>query len=178
MEQPETLYTGKFLTLLREAPWEYAHRINSNGAVVIAALTPEDQFLLVEQYRIPCHKEVIELPAGIAGDSSEHAHESLEQAARRELREETGYEAGHMELVLTGPTSAGLTSELVTLFLASNLRRVEKGGGVQSEQITVHEIPLDTAEQWLMQRIHAGELVDHKVFTGLCFLRQRKAAGR
>lgn len=174
MQKVETLYTGKFLALLREGPWEYAHRVNSNGAVVIAALTPEDKFLLVEQYRIPCHKNVIELPAGIAGDSSEHANEALEQAARRELREETGYEAGQMEMVLTGATSAGLTSELVTLFIASNLRRVDKGGGVQSEQITIHEIPLDTAEQWLMQRIQAGELVDHKVFAGLYFLRRRK----
>jgi ADP-ribose pyrophosphatase len=173
MGKIETLYTGKFLELLREGPWEYANRVNSNGAVVIAALTPEKKFLLVEQYRIPCHKNVIELPAGIAGDSSDTRGETLEQAARRELQEETGYEAGRMEFVLTGATSAGLTSELVTLFLALDLRRTGQGGGVQSEQITLHEIPLDSAEAWLRQRMKDGELVDHKVFAALYFLRAR-----
>jgi len=169
----EVLYRGKFLALIRQAPWEYAERINCNGAVVIAALTPENKFLLVEQYRIPCGQPVIELPAGISGDSAETAGEPLAEAARRELVEETGYDPGSLEKILTGPTSSGLTSEVVTLFIARNLRRVGRGGGVHSEEITLHKIPLDQAEQWLLNQAKHGKLIDHKVFAGLFFLRGR-----
>jgi ADP-ribose pyrophosphatase len=172
-QAPIVLAEGKFLRLVKLGHWEYADRINVPGAVVIAAVTPEHKFLLVEQYRIPCGKPVIELPAGIAGDSTETANEALVEAARRELVEETGYAAGRMEQILTGPTSAGLTSELVTVFVAKDLRRVGKGGGEGSEEITVHEIPLEQAEDWLLAQAQSGKLVDHKVFVGLYFVQKR-----
>lgn len=169
-EPTQLLYRGKFLAMVRQGHWEYADRVNANGAVVIAAVTPDDKLLLAEQYRIPCGRNVIELPAGIAGDSPDTAQEHLEQAARRELLEETGYEAETLTQILTGPSSAGLTSELVTLFVAKGLRRVGQGGGVHNESITIHEVPVDKAKDWLLEQAAHGKLVDHKVFAGLFFL--------
>src|SRR5512140_2573788 len=64
----ETLFTGRFLALVREGRWEYAHRVNATGAAIILAVTDDQRLLLVEQYRIPCHARTIELPAGIIGD--------------------------------------------------------------------------------------------------------------
>src|SRR5579872_255456 len=106
-----TLHTGKFLALVREGHWEYVERTNATGAALIVAVTDEQKLLLVEQYRIPVHCRTIELPAGIIGDEPGGAHESDADAAKRELLEETGYAAGRIEELTTGPSSSGLTSE-------------------------------------------------------------------
>ena len=169
-----TLYTGKFLALIKEGHWEYAHRTNATGAAIIAAVTEEKKILLVEQYRIPVHTRTIELPAGIIGDEPGSSDESHAEAARRELVEETGYEAGQIETLTHGPASAGLGSEVVTLFLASKLRRVGAGGGVAHEDITVHEVSLDEIDSWLATKAKAGVLIDPKVYAGLYFINKTK----
>ncbi len=170
-----TLYTGKFLALIGEGRWEYAVRVNATGAAVIVAVTETRKLLLVEQYRIPVHSRTIELPAGIVGDVPEGSMETLADAARRELLEETGYAADHIETLMGGPASSGLTSEIVTLVLATGLKRVHEGGGVGHENITVHEVDLDGIDEWLDAREKEGLLVEPKVYTGLYFLGRRNA---
>ena len=165
-----TLYTGKFLALVKEGHWEYADRTNATGAAIIVAVTEEQKRLLVEQYRIPVHARTVELPAGIIGDEPGSSDEAQAEAARRELVEETGYEAGQMEALTHGPASSGLASETVTLFRASKLRRVGAGGGVAHEDITVHEVPLADVHAWLEAKAKSGVLVDSKVYAGLYFV--------
>ncbi|HZV35652.1 MAG TPA: NUDIX hydrolase [Verrucomicrobiae bacterium] len=172
-----TLYTGKFLALIKEGHWEYAERANATGAAIIAAVTDEQKLLLVEQFRIPVHSRTIELPAGIIGDEPGGSDESVEQAANRELIEETGYSAAKMEALTHGPASSGLTSETVSLFRASGLRRVGKGGGIEHEEITVHEIPLNEVDGWLEMKTKSGALIDPKIYAGLYFLRGNKFSG-
>ncbi|HEX5221020.1 MAG TPA: NUDIX hydrolase [Verrucomicrobiae bacterium] len=169
-----TLYTGKFLALIKEGRWEYAHRMNATGAAIIAAVTEDRKLLLVEQYRIPVHARTIELPAGIIGDEPGNGNEEHAEAARRELEEETGYRAEHMEALTHGPASSGLTSETVTFFLATKLSRVGKGGGVAHEDITVHEVPLSEVHDWLERKAKAGVLIDPKVYAGLYFIQRVK----
>ena len=173
MNPKTTLHTGKFLALIQEGHWEYVDRVNSPGAAIIAAVTDAQKLLLVEQYRIPLHSRTIELPAGMIGDEPGSGNESQAEAARRELLEETGYDAGHMEALFTSPSSAGLTSERVTIFRASQLRQVGKGGGVAHEDITVHEVPLAEINTWLITKAKAGFLIDAKVYAGLYFLTQK-----
>ena len=169
-----TLYSGKFLALVKEGHWEYADRTNATGAAIIVALTDQRKLLLVEQYRIPVHARTIDLPTGIIGDEPGSSDEAHATAARRELIEETGYEAGHIEALTLGPASSGLTSETVTLFLATQLRRVGAGGGVAHEDITIHEVPLAEVHEWLETKSKSGVLVDPKVYDGLYFIgRQR-----
>lgn len=170
MKEREVIAEGRFLSLIREGHWEYAER-QATGAAVIVAVTPEQKLLLVEQYRIPCHQRVLELPAGIIGDDPASATESHAQAARRELLEETGYDASVIEPLMTGPVSSGLTSELTTFFRATNLRRAGAGGGVAHEKITVHEVPLAELHGWLQAKSQAGVLVDPKVYAGIYFLK-------
>jgi ADP-ribose pyrophosphatase len=164
------LHTSKFLALIKEGHWEYVDRVNATGAALILAVTPENKVLLVEQYRIPVHTRTIELPAGIIGDEPGSANESHAEAARRELIEETGYDAGHVEPLTTGPACSGITSERVTLFRATGLRRAGKGGGIAHEDITVHEVPLAEIHSWLDAKSKAGVLIDPKVYAGLYFL--------
>ncbi len=168
------LHTGKFLALVREGHWEYADRTNATGAAIIVALTDERKLLLVEQYRIPVHARTIELPAGIIGDEPGSGNEDHTEAARRELEEETGYRAERMDSLTRGPASSGLTSETVTLLLATKLRRVGVGGGVAHEDITVHEVPLNEVHSWLDAKAKGGVLVDPKVYAGLYFIQRNK----
>jgi ADP-ribose pyrophosphatase len=173
-----TLHAGKFLALIREGRWEYVERIGVTGAAIIVAVTDEQKLLLVEQYRIPVHSQTIELPAGIVGDEPGAANEGLVEAARRELLEETGYAAESMEVLTTGPATSGLASELVTLLLASGLKRMHDGGGVAHENITVHQVPLAEVHEWLARQAAAGLLVEPKVYAGLYFLGRRLGGGR
>jgi ADP-ribose pyrophosphatase len=167
------LFSGKFLVIIQgEGGWEYAQRVNVAGAASIAAVTPEQKVILVEQYRIPVGARTIELPAGIIGDEPGEREESHVAAARRELFEETGYEAGEMEEVVSGPSSSGLTSERITLFRARNLKRIGQGGGIENENITVHEVPLSNVDAWLLAKAKTGVLIDPKVYAGLYFLSQ------
>jgi len=169
-----TLYTGKFLALVKEGHWEFADRVNATGAAIIIAVTKEQKVLLVEQYRTPVHARTIELPAGIIGDEPGSTDESIAEAARRELLEETGYTAEHIEAVTNGPSCSGITSERVTLFRALGLRRAGKGGGVANENIEVHEIPLAEIVDWLATKDKTGVLIDPKVYAGLFFISQTK----
>jgi ADP-ribose pyrophosphatase len=169
-----TLYSGKFLALIKEGHWEYAERTNATGAVIIVAITPERKLLLVEQYRIPLHCRTMELPAGIVGDEPGGAAESIVDATKRELLEETGYSTESVKIFSTGPSSAGLTSELITLVMASGLKRVSGGGGIGHEKITVHEVPLESLHDWLQTKEREGLMIEPKVFAGLYFLSREK----
>ena len=88
-------------------------------------------------------------------------------AARRELLEETGYEAQHVVELAAGPTSAGLSAERVTIVHATGLRKRSAGGGTAAEAIRVHEVPLAEVDRWLAQRVAQGVLIDVKIYVGL-----------
>lgn len=166
---PEIVAEGKFVRLVKQGKWEYATRPKVSGVVGIVAVTDDGNLILVEQDRPPVGKRVIELPAGLAGDEAGHEAEDLAAAARRELLEETGYEAAGMTLLTEGPPSAGLSDEIITLFLATGLRRTGKAGGVGGEDITLHEVPLADVPAWLAARAADGLMVDLKLYAGLYF---------
>ncbi len=165
---PEVLYNGEFLNLVRDGRWEYCERVNRVRAVMIFAATQEGRVLLVEEFRPPIGARCLCFPAGLSGDEGE---ESDLQAARRELVEETGYEAAEVRFLFSGPSSPGLTSETLSFYLATGLRRVAAGGGVDSEDITLHEVPLEGIDAWLAERVAEGIVVDPRIYSGLYFLR-------
>jgi ADP-ribose pyrophosphatase len=170
MSQIQTLYQGKYLRLLRSGTWEFVKRNNVCGIVGIVAVTDARELILVEQFRAPVNARVIELPAGLAGDLADAPVEDLALAAKRELLEETGYEASGMTLLAEGPVSAGLSDEVITLFRATGLTKHDDGGGDESENITVHHVPLDGIDAWLAEQRKAGKLIDLKLYAGLRFV--------
>jgi len=167
MAKDKYLHRGKFLEMIDRDGWAFVRRPKLTGIVGIVAVTPENELILIEQYRPPLGKNVIEIPAGLAGDLD--AGESLAIAAKRELLEETGYRAGKVKKVAEGTSSAGLTDEVITLFVATGLKRVADPPRDESEQITLHLVPLDEVESFCAKAQRKGKQVDLKVYSALHF---------
>ena len=163
----ECRFSGRYLSLMERRGWEFASRVSSPEVVAVIARTPDQEIVLVEQYREPVQARVIELPAGLIGDEPGTQDEPALTAARRELLEETGYSAGHWEAWGRAPTSAGLSNEVVRFFLAEELTRQHSGGGDDSEDIQVHRVPLADAGTWLNSR---DRLIDPKIQAALYWL--------
>ena len=142
---------------------------------MIIAVTPEDRILFVEQERPAIECMTIEMPAGLVGDVATSSDESAVDAAHRELIEETGYRAGRIEFLMAGPTSAGMSNEILAFVRAWDLSRVHAGGGDKTEDILVHEVPRREAAAWLVEKIRAGYSVDPKMFAGLYLLENGEA---
>lgn len=162
---PRVLCEGKYLTLISDNGWEYTTRPHVTGIVVIVAVTEDRELLLVEQPRTAVHRRVIELPAGMVGDVD--ASESLADAARRELVEETGYEPAEVQLLGEGPAAVGVTDEIISFFQAHRVKRVGPGGGDDSEDITVHRVPLADLRRFLAAKQAEGRAIDPKIYAGL-----------
>jgi ADP-ribose pyrophosphatase len=165
------LAEGKYLRLVHRDGWDYVERPACTGIAVIVAVTERREILLVEQYRKPLEANVIEFPAGLVGDTPGHENESIEHAALRELYEETGYEAASLSFLFDGPPSAGLSTEIVTFFLAHDIKKTGPGDGDGFERITLHTVLLDGIEEWLANKKSEGIFIDPKIYSGLYFVR-------
>ena len=165
----QTLHEGRFLALRKRGRWEFIERVNAYGAAVVIAVTADDELVLVEQYREPLRCHCIENPAGLAGDQP--GEEDILGAARRELLEETGFEAEKVELIMAGPSAPGMASELLSFVRATGLRRVHAGGGDGSENITVHVVPIAQVAPFLAEKLAQGLQVDLRVYAALYFAR-------
>ena len=96
----QVLGQGKYLRLLVKGTWEYTERVGVSGIVGIVPVTDAGELVMVEQFRMPLGRRVVELPAGLAGDIEGQRDEALESAAARELEEETGYRAGRLQRLM------------------------------------------------------------------------------
>lgn len=167
--------SGKYLRLVKQGTAEFVERVNAHAVVAIVAVTSDRRLLLTEQPRASVGKSVIDLPAGLTGDIPGEENESLATSAQRELIEETGYSAKTLTHVADCPMSPGLTSEIVSFFVARGLKKIADGGGVDNEQIVVHEPPLREIDAWLATQAAAGKLIDGKVYAALHFAKRRSS---
>jgi ADP-ribose pyrophosphatase len=160
----ETRWEGRFITVKQQGTWEYVSRSRGIHAAVILAIDDAADgrhVILVEQYRVPLKVQCLELPAGLVGDDS--AGEAAEVAAERELEEETGYRAAHWRVVGEFYSSPGMVSESFTLLVATGLTKVGDGGGVDSEDIIVHRVPLDGIADFAAAKRAEGCGIDVRV---------------
>jgi ADP-ribose pyrophosphatase len=173
----KTLWEGKFLrsVLVRyidgsgvtERDWEAVERVGCAGIAGIVPFTDEGEVVMIRQFRPPLNGHVVELPAGLCDPG-----ERCEDAARRELIEETGYSAGELSFLTEGPLSSGLSSEMLTVFVATALTFVGIGKRDETEHIEVLKVPFEEVASELESRRRAGDFVDLKVF-GLVELGRR-----
>lgn len=164
----KTVFEGDHLYVLERDHWQYVERKKSKAAAAVVAETDDGEVILTEQLRRPLNARVIDFPAGLIGDEDPNTDGA--ETAKKELEEEAGYTCDSVELLFRGPSSPGITSEIVSIYRARGVRKVGKGGGVGGEDITVHVVPRVRLRSFLREREDQGVLIDLKV--GLYFLPQ------
>lgn len=159
-EPEQIVWQGRFITTKTKGTWEYVSRARGIKAAVILAVD-DGHVLLVEQYRVPLGVSCLELPAGLIGDETDN--EVMEEAAARELEEETGYRPGRIELVGEFYSSPGMVSESFFFVRAHDLVKTGDGGGVEGENITVHRVPLAEVAGFMATKRAQGCAMDAKL---------------
>lgn len=118
----ESIYKGKIIEVekhkvsLPNNETAYREVVKHNGAVAICALTPEQQVILVKQYRKALEQELLEIPAGKLEPG-----EDRKSAAMRELEEETGYKAKKLTLIGEVYGTPGFSNEKISVYFADDL---------------------------------------------------------
>ena len=167
------LWEGKFLrsVLLKyhvrcnssdcveERNWESFERVNCEGVIGIVPLTDNDEVVLIRQFRPPVNGFVVELPAGLVDKG-----ESFEDAAHRELAEETGYRAGKLHFLTDGPMSSGASAEILTVYVATGLIYVGIGERDETEDIEVITVPLESLSERLDELRNKDNHIDLKIY--------------
>ena len=160
------IYAGNYLNLMNvqvELPnGKLSNRdiIKHPGACAIIPFISENEIILVEQFRKPLERTLLEIPAGKL-----NKNESPITCAHRELEEETGYKAKDMIYLGQIATAPGFCDEIIHLFKATNLYDGTKSCD-EDEFTDIKKFTLD--EMKLM--IKKGEIIDTKTISILSYL--------
>lgn len=166
LKYSELIYRGKIFNIRRDTLTLKSGRevlrevVEHRGAVAIIPLLDTDKLVLVKQYRHPTRETLIELPAGTLEEG-----ETPLACAKRELLEETGYEAGEIKELFKCYLAPGYSTELMTFFLARDLKR-KKTKREPDEDIEVLVVDLAKA----IHMIKKGDIRDAKSICGILYL--------
>jgi ADP-ribose pyrophosphatase len=141
--------------------------VRYRNVATVVPLLADGRLVLLRQFRPIVGAECWEVPAGTIEPG-----ESAEACARRELREEAGYEAARLDPLGEVWADPGLTDERMFLFVARDLTPAPRGLD-PDEHIEVTTVPL--AEAYRM--IEAGEILDAGTLVALLRLRWRTESG-
>jgi 8-oxo-dGTP pyrophosphatase MutT (NUDIX family) len=162
----ETVFTGRVISLRKDIvamPGETSSQrdvVVHPGAVGVVALDEQGQILLVNQYRHPVRRRLDELPAGLLDVDGEPGS----TAAARELMEEAGLAADTWHVLVDALTSPGMTDEAIRLYLARDIRVVERDVQEHEEaEMTTSWEPLEAA----VDRVLAGEIENAMACLGI-----------
>lgn len=133
-----------------------------NGGAVILPVTKEGKIVMVNQFRWPFEKFMLELPAGKL-----EIDEDPKECATRELTEETGYTSDKVSKLGAITTTPGFCSEILHIYLAENLTAGLHNREEGEYGMEVHEFTLEEVEE----KIINGEIVDSKTICGIHYYR-------
>jgi len=136
-------------------------RIDHPEASAIIPFVSDKEILMVRQYRYALGRETLEIPAGKLDPG-----ESPEQCIRRELMEETGYEAGKIVWVCTYAPALGYSNELIHIYSGLELRKADTVID-EREIASVEKVPLEKLKSMIRERL----ILDGKTLLGLSLLR-------
>lgn len=145
------------------------------GAVAILALDAEDRVLLVRQFRLAAGAVLLEIPAGtLDRDPASGSVEDPALAAPRELEEETGTRAGRWQRLASFWTAPGFATELMHLYLATDLAPVhaDRLGPDEDERLELVRLPWREA----VELVERGGIRDAKSIAGLLWLARLRGA--
>jgi ADP-ribose pyrophosphatase len=140
--------------------WRIARSIvRHRGSAVMMAVDAKDRVMLVRQYRMPADRFLWELPAGKTDEG-----ETVLQAARRELIEETGLRAKKWKKLVSFFPSPGFVEEKMTIFLATDLTQGESQP-MEDERIETRWFTKKELREW----IAANRILDAKTMIGFLY---------
>lgn len=172
--ESQRIYDGRVVRLRRDTVRLAGGRVTSReivehpGSVAIVALDGNGDLLLIRQFRKAVERYLLEIPAGTL-----EPDEDPVSCAQRELREETGYQAGQMELMVSFYSCPGFCTEWMHIYLASDLRPAP----LATEEDEAIEVVKMSPPQAL-RLMATGEICDGKTIVGLLALEARLAARR
>ncbi len=138
-----------------------------HGGVCVIAFDDDDNIFLVEQYRMPTGKAILELPAG----KLEKGENPME-AAFRELEEETGYMTKTLSFVTEFYPTPAYCTEKITVFSTRNLLKTEQHLD-ENEFLDVVKVPFEKA----VEMVYNNEIIDAKTQIGILmmYMQRQKA---
>jgi 8-oxo-dGTP pyrophosphatase MutT (NUDIX family) len=144
--------------------WEAVERVNCNGIIAVVPVTKNGELLLIRQFRPVVNNFVVEFPAGLNDKG-----ESLVNAARRELIEETGYTADDFVFLCEGPLSSGLSTEILSVFLAKDAvpatnELKQQYPAEETENIEIIKTPMTELYDTLEAFRKNGDYIDLKIY--------------
>lgn len=142
--------------------------VKHQGSAVMMAVDDKNRILLVRQYRLPAKAFLWELPAGRLDPG-----ETVLNAAKRELREETGFKAKRWTKLVSFYASPGYIDEQMTIFLAEDLTEGEQEN-MEDERI---QLKWFTARE-LESEILKGGIHDAKTMLGFFMWKKKSAAAK
>lgn len=146
------------------------------GAVTIVAIDPDDRVLLIRQWRSPTGGALLELPAGTLDVADDGSVEDPDEAAARELEEETGFRAARWRRIGSFWTAPGFATELMHLYLATDLSPADEDGRLgpdDDEHLELRAVPWREA----VASAERGEIADAKSLVGLLWVDRLRAKG-
>lgn len=170
----ETKFEGRIIKVLRDTvelengKTSAREVVCHNGGVCVAALTEQNEVLLVRQFRYPYKEVLLELPAG----KLEKGEDPFE-AAKRELGEECGLTADHYTPLGEFYPTVGYDTEIIYMWVATGLHTTQMHLD-DDEFLTPDRIPLAKAYEMVM----SGEIKDGKTIAGVLKLKALVDEGR
>jgi ADP-ribose pyrophosphatase len=134
--------------------------IQFRNTVGILPLIGKDKIVLIRQFRFPINKEIWEIPAGKLEKG-----EKPEIGAKRELKEETGYEAKNLKKIGEFYLAPGYSTEYMYLFLAQGLKKGEQN---LDKGEKIKEVKIFSKKE-VLKMIKTGKIVDAKTILALFF---------
>ena len=172
----EPIFKGRILdvrvdeVLLPNGKTSTRELIKHPGAVAVIAVTDENKLVLVEQYRKPMEKALVEIPAGKLD-----AGENPRDCVVREMEEETGYACESIEHIISLYTSPGFADEIVHIYLAKGLSKKEDARGLDEDEfVDLLEVTLEEA----LELIKEERIQDAKTAYAVQYLQLQEALSK
>ncbi|MFD0000743.1 NUDIX domain-containing protein [Nocardia sp. NPDC127526] len=144
--------------------------IEHHAAVAVAAVDEHDNLVLINQYRHPVGRRLLELPAGLLDKQGEDPLE----AAKRELAEETGLAAREWAVLVDIALSPGFTDEALRIYLASGLYETDRPDP-ELEEADIQLVRMPLAEA--VHKALGGEITNATAVAGVTALMTARATG-